>query len=241
MAWLLIWRGGLWLILIFVIGMLANAKASVGRSENRMPLGHFQYSAKASDAQPSSPVVVTYPTGAIQLCPLLLDVCPFLWRQNAADIEITKCPIEPGSKAVPVEIKSGGHIRISGQHPFVSSNMASHTDLPKDGISRPCIHADQICSNRHGLRNIASEPEMLNPHFWPMGREKFGTGETNLEKIKNSQSGSSECKDASECHEPQSVGSDGLFGGLMPFFYGLGGGFVLVLGGGVLAWRLWGV
>ncbi len=77
--------------------------------------------------------------------------------------------------------------------------------------------------------------------FWPVRRNKFGTGEPKLEEIHCPQSSSRKCEYASESHESQIVVGNRFFGGLMPFFYGLGVGFVVVIGGGILAWRLWGV
>ena len=68
-----------------------------------------------------------------------------------------------------------------------------------------------------------------------MSREKFGAGETKLKEIQSTQSGGSESEDAGKSHKPQSIGSNSFFGGLMPFFCGLGIGFAIVVGGGALA------
>jgi hypothetical protein len=47
-------------------------------------------------------------------------------------------------------------------------------------------------------------------------------------------------KDTSEKHQPLVVVSNHFFGGLMPFFYGLGAGLILILSGYAMAyWRVW--
>jgi hypothetical protein len=115
-----------------------------------------------------------------------------------------------------------------------------HTDTGNGGLGVPYIRIDNLYGNRL-VRTESDKPYMLDSDLGPVSRKKFGAGEPKLKVIHSPEARSRESEDASKSHEPQIVTSDGLFGGLMPLFYGLGIGCLLVFGGGILARRLWGV
>jgi hypothetical protein len=88
---------------------------------------------------------------------------------------------------------------------------------------------------------LCGHQDVFDADFRTVSRHKFGASKPKLEEIHSPQSCGRKCEHASESHDPQIVAGNSFFGGLMPFFYGFGRGFVFVFGGGVMAWRLWGV
>ena len=160
------------LILIFVVGMLADAKATVGSREDGVPFGCLQHSAKSCNAYPLGGVTVTYPANAIKFCDPLLEACSFLWRQNAASIKSGKSPINAKQRGAP-EQQSSVNARIGRQQAFISYNVASDSDLPKrpDGCSY--IDAHQVYRDRLVFqKNVTTEPKMLHANFRSVGRER---------------------------------------------------------------------
>ncbi len=93
------------LILIFVVGMLADAKATVGSREDGVPFGCLQHSAKSCNAYPLGGVTVTYPANAIKLRFLVGGLLVPV-RQNAASIKSGKSTINAKQRGAPEQQSS---------------------------------------------------------------------------------------------------------------------------------------
>ena len=168
------------LILVFVIGMLANAEAAVARRNDGMAFGRFQDSTESSNAQASSIVLVTYPTNTIQLGVAALNVGPFVGCKNVARVEVIAgfaardCQVKSALKdAAWTKVQAVPNSRIGWQQVLIPHDVASDAELRKSSIGRSCVYADQLYGDRNLLRNVARDPEMFNTNFWPMARTKF--------------------------------------------------------------------
>jgi hypothetical protein len=221
--------------------MFMDAKASVGCGENGIAWKCLQHSAKSCNTQPTGAIKIAYPADAKEPRPVLLDVGQFVLREDVSGIEIANWPIKSGRKGAVIEEQGSINARVGRQQTSISDDMTSDTEVRECGIGGAGIDASQVDSDGNAFPEVAGEPKMFHANLWPMSGEKFRAGKTNLKEIQSAQASGSERKNPGESHKPQIVTSDGLFGGLMPFFYGLGIGCVIVFGGGTLAWRLWGV
>jgi hypothetical protein len=223
------------LVLIFVVGMFADAEAAVGARENSVAAWRPQHSAKPCNAYPSGSVEVAYPADTVEPRPFLLNVRLFLRRQDAASIKIGKGTIEPGHKGA-AEVQSGINTRIGRQRTFITDDMASNAELPGRSVGPTCIDAGQIYDDGCGLRDVASEPQMLYANPRTMRGEKFISSKSDLILTRSIETDSGDAhsessgeQQSSIAHQPFRVVHQRLIGSLLPFLQGFGVGAGILL------------
>jgi hypothetical protein len=227
------------LVLVFVIGIVEFAEAAVFEVVSTQR--ERQYAAKTSDLELARSVEITDPADAIQFRLPLSNVFALLGRQDSIGVNLFDGAIEANWQPLTIEPTDGFDCSLNGKGTFFFHNKIINAYFVQERWTGAVINARYIDGYWLLLPNIRFQNDMFDANSWTMGCEKFGAGEPKLEEIHSPQSSGSERKDTSKGHEPQRIKGDSLFGGLMPFFYGLGTGLLIVFGGGSLAWRLWGV
>jgi hypothetical protein len=164
------------LVLIFVIGMFANAEAAVGGSQNGISVGRFKDSAKARDTHSLSGVEVAHPAETIKPRMSSLNVSPFVRRHNVTRAEIVgrivtgDCPVTSAHEDAETKIQNRVNSGVGRQQILVSHDVASDTDLAKYGIRCSHVDADYLYGDWNSLRNVVGDPKMFYADQGAMGR-----------------------------------------------------------------------
>lgn len=234
--------GSLSLIFIFVVGALNEAEPAVALSSPGEPhvvvrttivaVADFPHNIDAPTfilelPNVSRAIVVGWPK--IDFPPNIYDLRlaafndgPFIKKNAWAFFERRTSRKLPSTKINSIESADDLGIATSDIHNRESTVTVGIVTQENDGIY---------------WRNVGAKEDVADNKPWSLRRDKLSLNEFELSSASEKQSSGSgsqahgsDCKNGSEKHQPLVVVGDGLFSGLMPFFYGLGIGLVLMLG-----------
>ena len=162
---------GLYLILVFVIGIIERPEARI-ISTCRSVVGEFQFAAEASDAQPIRAIEIANEADAIKFRPALLNVGVFLSGESASN-DVSKLIIQPRSNDGARCIPDSRDLGSRRQHGAFTDNVVSKTYFLQSSIGRADVNAPQVHNNGVCLPNISGKPKVFKANLWSMTGEKF--------------------------------------------------------------------
>jgi hypothetical protein len=222
---------GLYLILVFVVGIVERPEARVIGAGGSV-VGESQFTAKASDAQPIRAIKIANEADAIEFRPALLNVGVFLSSEDAPSVDVSKLIIQPRSNNGARCIPDSGDLGGRRQHGAIADDIVSKPYFLQSSIGRADVNAPQIHNNGIGLPNISGKPKVFKANLWSMTGEKFvARGLDRLLQLialpakhptkTNQLKETNDNKDAGESYEPQiGIRFGALLGGQVFGFLG---------------------